>query len=71
MREDSERLKLCKKNFFEDSGKFGSVKLLMKKTDPIYTNITGSNPTVRIEPESTILWLGFDSGTWRQSQNWD
>ena len=56
MREGLKDLELCRK--FEDSGKFGSVKLLMKKTGLIYTDITSSDPTV-------------DSGTWRQSQNWD
>ena len=71
MRKDSERLKLCKRCFSEDSGKFGSVKASMKKMGPIYTNITGSDPTTRIKQEFTILGLGFDSGAWRQSQNLD
>ena len=69
MREGLENLKLCRK--LEDSGKFGSVKISMKTTGLIYTIATCSDLTAEIKREFSILWLGFNSGTWRQSQNWD
>ena len=68
MRKGLEDLKLCWK--LRDSEKFESVKLPMKTTGLIYTNATSSDSTAEIKQEFSILWLGFDSGTWRQSQNW-
>ena len=48
---------------------FESVKLSVKMTSFIYTNATCSSSTAEIKQEFLILWLGFNSGAWRQSQN--